>query len=438
MHYVMPLFCLALSLNVFASNANRSFVGTWTGTAHYNEETTRLSLSIEERDSKLLARISLLDIGVSGWPAIKVSAKRSNLRVVLPSDSGPQEIDVQSDGQKLTGTWREKNYSDPAQVKLTRAETPTGSQEKRIELKGKAGQIGASVIVPEGEGPFPAVVFLHGSGPQPRDASRFAAESFARLGIASLIYDKRGVAESEGSFDGASFDNLADDAVTAATYLQSLPSVSSVGFWGHSQGGWLAPLAASKWQQSAFVITSAGPVVSPAREGEWGFVYAIKQRPGAEQIIPLVRQIVAAWHTGLRSGDWASFDKLSRQYKREDWYKHSGLRSLSNRPNKSFADNYKAFMDYDPIATLVDLSVPMLAIFAPDDESIDSAESMILLNELISSGSDIRLLSYPGYSHAMRKIALEQPLRFPHHPGDYFSKQASFIMETSAEIITSQ
>lgn len=427
---LLLLFGLVLSLQLLANQKNNSLVGVWAGSARYNSEATRLVLHVEQQDKKLVARISLLDIGVSGWPATKISFKGSKVRVVLPSDSGPQNLDFQLTGrrlaeQTLTGTWREQNYSEPAHLKLARSANQVGLQERRMVIKGSAGDIGASLILPAGKGPFPAVVFLHGSGPQPRDASRFAAESFARLGIASLIYDKRGVAESTGNFKEAGFDDLADDAVTAANYLQRLPSISSIGFWGHSQGGWLAPLAASKWQHSAFVITSAGPAVSPAREGEWGFVYPIKDRPDAEQVIPLVRQIVAAWHTGLRSDYWREFKSLVKQYKREDWFKQAGLRGLSIRPSWTFPKSYQRSMDYDPLTTLRKLSVPMLAIFAPDDESIDSAESMALLNDLIKAGSNIRLISYPGYSHAMRKTGL----RFPNHPEDYFSSQASFIQE---------
>lgn len=421
--YLKGLLSLIIASHVGASNAHESLVGTWSGSARYNAETTRLELHIEQRADRLAAHISLLDIGVSGWPATKIALRGNTLKVVLPSDSGPQQLDLRLVEGELRGTWKEKSYAEPAHILLTRVASKTGLLEQRIFLQGSAGQIGASLILPDGDGPFPAVVFLHGSGPQPRDASRFAAESFARQGIASLIYDKRGVAESAGSFQDVGFDELADDAVIAAKYLRGLSTVSAVGFWGHSQGGWLAPLAASKWQAAAFVITSAGPAVSPAREGEWGFVHAIQDRPDADQLIPLVREVVAAWHGSVRSGDWKNFNRLAGQYKRQDWFKQAGLRSLSNRPRKAYINNYKRFMDYDPMVILRSLPVPMLAIFAVEDESIDSAESMDLLSGLIDAGRNIRLVSYSGYSHAMRKTGL----RFPHHPDDYFSRQADFI-----------
>ena len=70
----------------------------------------------------------------------------------------------------------------------------------------------------------------------------------------------------------------------------------------------------------------------------------------------------------------------------------------------------------------------MLAIFAPQDESIDSSESMAILADLAANGSDIRLIAFPGYDHSMRRLAPDdKPSRFAGHPVDYFSLQAAFI-----------
>jgi pimeloyl-ACP methyl ester carboxylesterase len=425
--HILPL--LIFTVNIKAESINPQLIGTWQGLASFKQEQTRLAVQFREDNGILEAKISLMDIGVSGWPATNVKATSDGVNITLPSDSGPQHLKLELAEDKIFGTWDENNYKTSAAVNLERSnQSILGSSEKKIMLEGKAGAIGASLFLPEGEGPFPAVVFLHGSGPQTRDTNRFAAERFAELGIASLIFDKRGVGESAGSFDGVSFYDLADDALTAANYLDSLAQISRVGFWGHSQGGWVAPLAATQWQQTAFVITSAGPAVSPTREGEWEFVYPMLRLENGNEFIPIIREIVSTWHQGVRTENWQKFNTLVSQHHESTWFKQAGLNNLSAKPNEIFLTSYKAFMDYQPLTTLKALKCPMLAIFADDDESIDSKESISIIKELVSSGLNVKLKVYSGYSHNMRKTSYEgTPLRFPNYPSDYFKVQSQFI-----------
>jgi alpha-beta hydrolase superfamily lysophospholipase len=119
--------------------------------------------------------------------------------------------------------------------------------------------LGGTIVFPVGAGPFPGIVFLHGSGAEGRWASRYLAHEFARRGVAALIYDKRGVGRSTGDWRTASFVDLVGDAVAAVEALRSQLRVASdrVGIHGHSQGGTIAPWVASKDQHVAFVVASA-------------------------------------------------------------------------------------------------------------------------------------------------------------------------------------
>ncbi|MFT7288292.1 MAG: alpha/beta superfamily hydrolase [Halieaceae bacterium] len=177
----------------------------------------------------------------------------------------------------MTGSWQAPDYDEIATVSLQRIPVMPAVAEVRTAIDGPAGRLGASLIVSEGGSPFPGVVFLHGSGPQTRDANRWATFALAELGVASVIYDKRGVGESEGNFVGASLEDLARDGIAAAEFLRAQPGVSIVGFAGHSQGGWIGPLAGSLWSPTAFVISSSGPAVAPSRETQeilQGFIAA--------------------------------------------------------------------------------------------------------------------------------------------------------------------
>jgi dienelactone hydrolase len=126
---------------------------------------------------------------------------------------------------------------------------------------GKSPTLAGTLYLPLGQAkPRPAIVIAHGSGEQDRQgyASIIAlmAQRFARAGMAVLTYDKRGVAESDGDFTSAGFDQLAADASAGLVYLRSLPQVDAArtGFGGSSQAGWVVAKAIEKGADPAFTM----------------------------------------------------------------------------------------------------------------------------------------------------------------------------------------
>jgi len=115
---------------------------------------------------------------------------------------------------------------------------------------------------------------VHGSGPETRDASRFAAIRLTESGIASAIYDKRGTGESEGDWQTADFYNLATDVSTVIETFAAASKlhVNQIGLIGTSQGAWVAPLAVSLNDELGFLITVSGPATTPKEEGHWNVI----------------------------------------------------------------------------------------------------------------------------------------------------------------------
>lgn len=131
--------------------------------------------------------------------------------------------------------------------------------------------LAGSVLLPPGPGIHPAVVIVHGAEAATRESYRLLASHFARRGVAALIYDKRGVGESGGSFRHATFDDLTGDAVAALQLLRALPEVDAaqVGMLGLSQGSWIIGLAAQRTGDVAFVIPVSASGFSPAVQDRW-------------------------------------------------------------------------------------------------------------------------------------------------------------------------
>lgn len=133
--------------------------------------------------------------------------------------------------------------------------------------------LAGTLTLPEGDGPFPVVVLMTGSGPQDRDEMvvlgfrTFAvlADGLAREGVAVLRYDDRGVGGSTGVWEDATMDDFASDAVAAVHYLLTRDEIDAdkIGLLGHSEGGVYALInAAQPDPDFQFIISVAGLGVS--------------------------------------------------------------------------------------------------------------------------------------------------------------------------------
>ncbi|MDJ0782233.1 MAG: alpha/beta fold hydrolase [Desulfosarcinaceae bacterium] len=132
---------------------------------------------------------------------------------------------------------------------------------------GHAGiRLAGMLFLPDGGGPFPTAVIIHGSGTSRRNSVWYLslAQFLQNHGVAVLLPDKRGSEKSEGQWLGANFEDLATDTISAVAYVkhQDRFAPAAIGLIGMSQGGWIAPIAASQSSDIAFVVSMSGAAVT--------------------------------------------------------------------------------------------------------------------------------------------------------------------------------
>lgn len=228
--------------------------------------------------------------------------------------------------------------------------------------------LGGLLFVPEGDGPFPAAVVIHGSGTSRRDNGWYLtlAKHLQDSGIVVLLPDKRGSEKSEGNWRTSSFEDLATDTRAAIKYLRTQNSVpiSGIGLIGMSQGGWIAPLVASQEDDLGFLVSMVGSVVTPREQLLYEENHNIRQLG----FLPGISNVLA--YVGSANVRYLAQPKL-----------------------------YKLIVDYDPLPYWGDVSIDSLALFGADDTNVPSAESA---QRLMSLGNpDIRVKIYEGSGHAL-------------------------------------
>jgi pimeloyl-ACP methyl ester carboxylesterase len=187
--------------------------------------------------------------------------------------------------------------------------TWNGTHYTRLSLRQREVRVGvdaATLSVPPGAGPFPAVVMVHGSGPRTRDEFDIFSSYFELNGFAVLADDKRGTGESGGTFPGdlgraGTVDLLARDAQAEVSFVAKLPQVDAkrVGLFGDSQAGWISPLAASHAPAVHWLISNSGPTTTVGETDYWGSLAGESESPPSGTRAEMLAEVLKAGPSGF-------------------------------------------------------------------------------------------------------------------------------------------
>lgn len=268
---------LLLFLGLFATVAvsAQSIAGDWGGTLKIGNHSLRIVLHIVAADSGYAATLDSPDQGVFGLPVDSVQYNTPQL--VVKQLGMKATLSGTVAGDTVKGIFVQGGFPLPltfvrGDFALRRPQEPKPpfpywSEEVRIENRKDSVTLAGTLTIPEGKGPFPAVVLVTGSGPQNRDEELAGHKPFAvladyltRRGIAVLRCDDRGVGQSGGDFRTATSADFTRDALAAFDYLSARPEIArkKVGILGHSEGGTIVFMAAAQNPEVGFVVSLAG------------------------------------------------------------------------------------------------------------------------------------------------------------------------------------
>lgn len=373
--------------------------GHWAGTLKVGVIELRLALRFT-KDSKgaLKGVMDSIDQGAKDIPIESITVSDRKVELDLKKIGGKFTGELSKDGAELSGEWLQGGTKFPLAFKRTKEalslirpqepKKPYPYQEEEVVVdNAKAGvKLAGTLTLPKGQGPFPAVFLITGSGAQDRNEELLGHKPFlviadylTRRGVAVLRVDDRGVGKSTGKFTTATSEDFGGDALACVAYLKGRKEIRprQIGLIGHSEGGLIAPWAAARSSDVAFIVLLAGPGVTGEEilysQGE-AILKAAKvpeaalaqQRRVQENMFAILKaeKDDAAAERKLREFLEGEIAKLP-EAERKEAEKQKGM--VDAQIKQVLGPWFRHFLSYDPQPALRMVKCPLLAITGERD-----------------------------------------------------------------------
>ncbi|HMF91987.1 MAG TPA: alpha/beta fold hydrolase [Candidatus Angelobacter sp.] len=398
--------------------------GVWKGSQCSGDKCQAIVLRVDGDSKK--ATVDLPDFGALDIPASRFALDAGRVHFELVGDETTVVFEGTVAAQSIRGNWKEPNRS--GEFHLARApDTQAQVRKEDVSFQNGGVRLAGTLLLPATKSRTPAIVFVQGAGPETRSASRFLAEYFASRGMAALIYDKRGAGASTGDWQHSSFEDLAGDTDAALDYLKKRPEVdpARVGMFGSSQGGWIAPLAATRTSRVCFVVVKSAAGVTPEEQELVQVEINMRRNGDSEERIQtalaLYRQMIAYSRTrqnwdALSSAMKAASDKYQLSFGNDieqDWW---------------FFDFIQLTFSYDPVPVLEQVQSPLLIVFGGKDRFLPLDRSVARLSTALGTSRSAVIQVFPNAGHDLRvEPAKDSAWDFPRFAPGYLETVASWV-----------
>ena len=401
--------------------------GKWLGIIKTPGMDLRIAFEISQaKEGGYTAVAHSIDQGARNIPISTVTVNGDSLRLELKS-AFAYEGKLQPDGNTIEGKWIQGD-STPLVMRrvdqtpeLNRPQTPKKPypySDEEVVYKNPAADvsIAGTLTIPQGKGPFPAVLLIAGSGPSDRDEAALGhkpflvlADHLTRQGIAVLRADKRGIGKTTGTFSSSGVAEFASDARAGVEYLKSRPEVDAkkIGLIGHSEGGGVGPLVAAQTRDVSYLVLLAAPGMSAydilvLQDGT-----EAKAGGSTDEQVALIRGFSRRFYSiVLRAKDNAELERETKalyatltdaEKKAIDWPTLHGTLSLGWALNPGSRENLK----FDICPVLRQVRCPVLALNGGKDCQVPPKENLAGIERELKAGGnkDYTVRELPGLNH---------------------------------------
>ncbi|MBX3279903.1 MAG: alpha/beta fold hydrolase [Acidobacteria bacterium] len=243
-------------------------------------------------------------------------------------------------------------------------------KQELVTFRNDKVTLSGVLITPSTKGPHPAVVYIEGSGDRTRDdacCGNVEVRSLLARGVAFLLYDKRGTGSSGGDWHTSSFQDLATDALAGVRLLKQRRDINprQIGLIGSSQGGWIAPLAASQSKDVAFVVSISAAGVPVAEQEKYDQINRLRTQGQSEDVLKKADAFLDLQFDAVRSrAGWERLQAALPEARGQIW----ASRSFAWYPKEHWMWAFwRKIVDYDPALVLEKVRIPVLLIIGERD-----------------------------------------------------------------------
>ena len=423
----ISLVCvLLISITSSAWGNTQDILGSWMGTLRVGNVDLRIAYTIQEdQDGFLSAVMHSLDEVVYDIPVNEIHYEDNQLTMVCDAAQSTYEGQLVTGRSSIhfDGQWLQAGYSldmdlwpieeipRPNRPQDPQPPFPYEEQEVVFENIPAGIQLAGTLTIPEGMGPFPVLITISGSGSQDRNSTFYEHKPFwiiadymARLGIAVLRYDDRGVGGSTNSEIEATTADLATDVSAAVSFLMDHPDIdpNRIGLIGHSEGGIIAPMVAAENENIALIVLLAGPGV-PGSKILLDQNEDIYRANGAPESVIETRLIYLSrvFQILQDNPDDAIAKEIIKEAITEIYGPGSSQEELNLEAEAWTSPWLRFFILYDPGPTLAQVTCPILALFCELDIQVDPIENIPVMESIFTEAghTDYLIHEFPELNH---------------------------------------
>jgi len=417
----------------------------------------------KDADGHYGASLESPDQGRFVLPADEVVADAGHFGFRIPKIGGSYAGTWSAEKQAWVGTWSQGASLPLALSRMTGptstlapakrpqedaiAAGPRPYRQEEVRFAGSAAGVtlAGTLSIPEGAGPFPAVVLIGGSGPGTRDEESFGhkpflvlADALGRRGIAVLRYDKRGIGASTGDFATANLTDFAADAESALAFLKSRPGIAPdrIGLVGHSEGGVLAPMIAVRNPSARFVVLMAGPGM---RLGSLLRLQTVKIAQASGVPDADIARKIAFFDKLYADLQGTRSDEQALAIARTDVAQAVADRLVPAANADAFARQVvspwaRQLYGYDPVPTLRALQAPALFLIGSLDLYVPPAENLGPIRTALQGNAKATIVELPNLNHMFQTAKSGTPAEF----GEIEETLAPAALKTIADWVAAQ
>ena len=311
-----------------------------------------------------------------------------------------------------------------------------GFSSKEITVNSGDITIATEILIPDGEGPHPAILFFHGRSNGSRELFREIGKRFALRGVAGVIFDRRGTGASGGDAETMVFSDLVNDGVAVFEAVHRMPEIDEerFGLYGQSAGGWIMPEVAVR-AGAAFIVGNVAPSES-VWEQQKHVSMAFMKLSGeySEEEIEAAGEHMEAVQLFSHTGEgWEELQQSNEVAKAARWAEIVDIPETKDNSEIDWVNRFKS----DPAPWLMQLNAPALYFYGEKDYVVPPEYNEPKLREYLETAgnTDFEIVIYPEVGHGLSLSGGERDVngekRFLPgrvYPG-YYEKFYSWVLE---------